>query len=82
MMFVPCQLRTQNPVQSSSTFSVVTDSLSPERFPQSQKLSELGAACAERCKGWDVATASCVGYRGEALVLIGFRVSGFRGLGV
>ena len=39
MMFVPWQLRTQNPVQSSSTFSVVTDSLSPERFPQSQVMS-------------------------------------------
>ena len=33
---VPWQIRTQNPLQSSPAFSVVTDSLSPERFPQSQ----------------------------------------------
>ena len=36
---VPWQIRTQNPLQSSPAFSVVTDSLSPERFPQSQVMS-------------------------------------------
>ena len=48
---VPWQIRTQNLLQSSPAFSVVTDSLSPERFPQSQVLTNLGITLHERL-GW------------------------------